>query len=168
MPDDNGKEETKVFTTSHRQFELFRDEFLKWKDRFGLQGWEVFFEQSDAGETMACIRVGNTLLDRNASVVLNHKWQDYPPTDYACRKSGFHEACELLLFRIAFLASARYICQEDVKEEIHHLVRVLENVLFKEEESEKTDSLYFSTPARKRGGKHGKGKEGNTAAVQGI
>ena len=49
------------------------------------------------------------------------------PTEYNIRKCGYHEATELLLSKINDLVRSRNVTDRQIEEEIHRLIRILEN-----------------------------------------
>ena len=68
------------------------------------------------------------------SVCLSKTWDNVEPTDFEIRKSAFHEACEVLLYPLRYLAEARFLTDSEIDPEVHNVIRTLENVLFKKEE----------------------------------
>jgi hypothetical protein len=120
----------KVATTPEH-FAVFKEEFLRWVDIFGLKGWEIIFEHKDPPEASRAY-IGYTVTGRCATVFLSPEWENFsePPTNQMVKKSAFHEACELLLARLYMLSMERYVQKDEIKEEIHAIIRTLENVLF--------------------------------------
>ncbi len=120
--------------TSAHDFEIFVKECKKWIEIYGLKGWSVYYfhEHNDKIENSgASIRFGS-LEGRVSSIFLEPDWQGNPVTSYQLRKSAFHEISELLFSRIYYLAAARFLhSDEEIEEEIHNLIRILENVLWK-------------------------------------
>ena len=115
--------------TTPEQFEIFKVEFTKWQKFFGLLGWEVSFDHRDI-EHRGTITFD--IASRCATVTLGKKWDNYDieidKVDIC--KTAFHEACELLLGRLRVLALARFLHQEEIDEEVHVIVRTLENVFW--------------------------------------
>ena len=68
--------------------------------------------------------------NRSISIVLAKNWGDRVVTDIEIDKTAFHEVCELLMMRIRFIAEARFLTDEETGEEIHNIIRILENVVW--------------------------------------
>lgn len=119
--------------TNARDFEIFVKECKKWIEIYGLKGWSVYYfheHNNKIENALASIRFGS-LDGRVASIFLEPDWQDNRVTSYQLRKSAFHEVGELLFARIGYLASYRYLRSGDeIEEETHNLIRILENVLW--------------------------------------
>ena len=118
-------------TTTHH-FEVFKKEFLKWVDFWGLKGWAIEFGHTINKDARASIAW--RLTGRIAFVQLSREWEqrDSVITDNEVRKSAFHESCELLMGRLEMMASGKTQNNKDcVEEEIHNVIRTLENVVFK-------------------------------------
>jgi hypothetical protein len=118
--------------TTKKQFEIFKEECEKWIDYFGLKNWQVEYEhvEIERGRAQACFNcVGGV-----AVLSLDIDWDESSDfvNDKNVRKSAFHEVCELLFGRINDMVGQRWgLIEEDVEEEIHRLIRTLENVVFK-------------------------------------
>ena len=125
------KEVTEKVSTTPEHFAVFKEEFLRWVDIFGLKGWEIFFEHKDPPETCRAY-IGYTLTGRCATAYLSPEWINFsePPTDAMVRKVAFHEACELLLARFNILCQERSVQRDEIREELHAIIRTMENVLF--------------------------------------
>ena len=117
------------YKTSKTQFKLFQDECWKWINIFGLKGYEYTFEHDDS-DTSARAHFGVNVVGRVAVITLTKTWGLERPTDLEVKKSAFHEICEVLLVRLNDIASQRGFCEEDLEEEIHNVIRILENTLF--------------------------------------
>lgn len=123
--------ESKKVMTTPEHFKVFKGEFLRWIDIFGLKAWEIFFDHREPPEPCRAYLSYNTS-GRVATVMLSPAWENFdePPTKEMIRKVAFHEACELLLARFNILAQERYVQRDEIREELHTIIRTLENVVF--------------------------------------
>lgn len=117
------------FELDESHFEIFKDEFQYWCEVYGLKGWEVtfWFTEVEDGSRAQCHtdQTGRVIV-----AVLGKKWQATEPTEYEVRRSAFHEASELFLAKINDIARARTITAPAIEEEIHNIIRTLENILW--------------------------------------
>ena len=115
--------------TTEAEFETYKGSVELWLDVFGLKGWEHHFKMKNTGDAAAMViwdRVG-----RICTFFLANRFYSRP-TEEMLKRYGFHEVCELLLGIVNDLAKSRFVASEDsVDAEIHNVIRVLENVLFK-------------------------------------
>ena len=115
--------------TSPKHFKMFKNEFNYWVDKFGLTGWKIDFEHGggedvdDANAWLNVHSVKGRLVTAGLAKTVDCL-EDI--SQYA-----FHEVSELLLTRIMFIAECRYCQPEEITEECHNLIRILENVVFK-------------------------------------
>jgi phosphomevalonate kinase len=66
-------------------------------------------------------------------VCLNKNWCGEEPTEESVRQSAYHECVELLLSKLNMLIRQRSVLEREVEEEIHVVIRTLENVHFYED-----------------------------------
>ena len=122
-------------TTEH--FEIFKNEAEKWIVFFSLLDWAVYFFHEDNATSGPCRAWSATVQEgKAASLGLSLNWNDDNDdviiTDYDVKKSAFHEVCELLLRKLWKLADTRYgVTESDVEEELHSVIRRLENSVWK-------------------------------------
>ena len=116
---------------TQKHFEIFKKECLKWIDFFGLVQWQIHFTFKSL-ENRA--QIAFNCVSGCATIILSSKWEENSKdfiNDYNIRKAAFHEVCELLLGRLNDMVSQRYGLNEgDVDEEIHRIIRTLENKVF--------------------------------------
>lgn len=125
--------------TTSSDFKVFKSECDKWIDTFGLKAWSVHYEHKDVGkDTLASCYYDVT--NRIATLVLSKGWDDDEVTDYQVRKSAFHEVCELLMANMRTLAEYRYTTRLEIEEEIHAIIRTLENTIYRGGRVEKNDN----------------------------
>jgi hypothetical protein len=120
-------------TTTEEHFELFKLECAIWLDIFGLKGWKIEYLHDGADNTKerdlawtSCHTVG-----RVATIGLQKDWLSTEPTEYRIRQTAFHEVCEVLLDRLETIANTRIIGPDEIREETHNIIRILENVVWK-------------------------------------
>ena len=118
-------------TTKHH-FEMFKAECEKWIERFGMFGWRYYYQHEDLkeGSQIAYCFYPEEPTDRVFTLGLSINLQNLQETELDIRRSAFHEVMESFLFRMNYLAKARYIQPEEINEENHHIIRTLENVVF--------------------------------------
>ena len=117
--------------TTKKDFKTFCTEVDRWINLYGLRGWEitVTHEELDEGWAAKCVF---WMQDRAAEVTLAKTWDSdkFEINDSEIRKAAFHEMTELLMSRLQIIAESRYILQREIEEEVHNVIKVLENVLF--------------------------------------
>ena len=118
--------------TTKEQFKAFKAECEKWIKCFGLLGWRFYYQHADIeGNQLAYCCFPDEPEDRVFTLGFTvNLGATYCDTDL--KRSAFHEVMEALLYRIRYLAHVRYIQPEEINEEIHNLIRILENVVYKE------------------------------------
>lgn len=112
--------------TTKAHFDLFKKEFLRWVDKLGLKGWNFYFQHVAREKTNACILPPDKLEVRNITVCLN---TDVDEEEINMKRLALHEALEVLLLRLSFIAACRFCQQEEIDEERHHIIMTLEKVL---------------------------------------
>lgn len=112
----------------NKDFELFQEEFLKYQNLLGLNGYQVYFRYESLGnDTRASIDLNQ--IDMVATVWLN---STLPEKDKPCRsvqQSAKHEAIHLLLGRLDHRGRYRYTSEHEIDEAIEELVFRLEKVI---------------------------------------
>jgi len=116
-----------TYKTTKRHFEIFKKEFLKWRDFWGLFQYRVYFYHGDID---ACYgRCDADLGAMHATITLSDEWPK-PINDYSIKQTAFHECCELLLARFNVNAYYRHATKNDIEESNHEIIRTLENKIF--------------------------------------
>jgi hypothetical protein len=112
--------------TTRKDFEIFKKEFLRWVDKFGLKGYRLLFHHEPLDDNYAEILTSEE--SKTAIISLNSKPSKnayyYKPQVHAK-----HEAIHLFLSRFQNLAGSRYLQSDDITEEVEKLVRILEKIL---------------------------------------
>jgi len=117
------------------QFEIFKQECAKWVDFFGLKNWQIHYLFKQIQNNRA--EVTYDIVGGIATITLNKSWVEMDPSlvnDRAIKKTAFHEICELFLCRLGYMVNQRYgLIYPDVEEEIHKIIRTLENVVWEDQ-----------------------------------
>ena len=116
--------------TTEKDFNLFKKESMRWVGIFGLINWEIIFNKDPAEHNLAeCTTIQSAKI---ATLSLQEDWSDcdQKKDTYTIKKTAFHEVCELLLSKFNALAHDRHCRAEEIEEERHNIIKVLENVLF--------------------------------------
>ena len=113
---------------SNKDFEIFKREFEKYRQCFGLTGFATFYQYEPTAEGFA--HIDYSLSDMSAIVTLNSE----PPTRVKgyprnIRKLAKHEAIHLLLARLTWNANMRYTTQDVVNEVEEEIVIKLEGLI---------------------------------------
>ena len=122
----------KTYTLTEQHFKKFKEYFDFWINEFGLKAWEIayFFkktEDHDEEDARASVQ-----FDNGARIVvccLNKRWCGSDPTQHNLSKCAYHEVLELMFGKLNELTRVK--CTEsDITEELHRVIRILENVHF--------------------------------------
>jgi len=121
-----------MYETTDEDFIIFKQECQKWIEFFGLFGWDVFYYHENLKNRMFanCTYTG---FNRIASIRLNKEFLKEHYSVYQLKQTAFHEICELLFARIHIINDSRFCGNDEMEEEIHNIIRILENKLFKME-----------------------------------
>lgn len=104
----------------------FKKLFLKWAEYFDLSDWKFYFEQKRLTGNFATVRYN--VHGCICVVVLTNRiaQKDRSSLD----QIAFHEAMEVFLGRLVFLAEARYLDESEITTETHRIIRFFENKTF--------------------------------------
>jgi len=105
----------------NKDFELFKKEFKRWQEKFGLNGWRVYFKYESFGDGYANITID--LEDVCATVRLNESSSKENKELRKIEDIAKHEAIHLLLANLAQLGRRRYINTSELyiaEEELAH------------------------------------------------
>jgi hypothetical protein len=123
----------KAHKTTTEHFELFKQEHQKWVDFFGLKEWKVYYihgGSEDDGNSLAW-SIFNADNSRIVTIGLTVDLGETIPTEHLIMESAFHEACEMLLYKLYILGIQRFLRVEELEEARHEVIRTLENAVFK-------------------------------------
>jgi len=116
------------------QFELFKKECLKWIDIFGMKGYRFYFRHQDFGEAAAYCEYPTEIQHRffilGLSVNFSDDYADIDLSPEAIKRNAFHEVAEAFMCRMSVLANSRCVREDEIKEERHNIIHVLERLIF--------------------------------------
>lgn len=119
-----------MYETDDKQFDFFRSEFIKWAKLLGLVSWEFCFFNGMLEDKDAQAFIIDYQEDRLAKVYYSSSWS-IEPTLKDISKVAFHEACEVFLSDIeSLLDPENKDEEEEIRREIHKIIRTLENIVF--------------------------------------
>ena len=108
-------------------FELFKKEFQKWQQRFGLIGYKVYFKYEPLDSSFANIYVNQD--EMVVTVTLNSKLPDKDKPFKDVKQSAKHEAIHLLVGKLDQNARYRYVSEHEIHESVEELVFKLEELI---------------------------------------
>jgi len=119
---------------TEQDYENFKDEFRYWTQRYSLNNWEFhFFFEDDSEENPSRARLMTDHDARICLVTLCKVWEGEEPTEIAIRQSAYHEVVELLLSNMNLLIRQRSVLEREVEEQVHVVIRTLENAHYFED-----------------------------------
>jgi hypothetical protein len=116
--------------TTEKHFEIFKRECEKWIKRFGLLGHRFYYIHADGPtQYLAYCICPNAHQDRVFTLGLSKTLNcDYSMINL--KRAAFHEVMEAFLYRLNNVARCRYVVPEEIEDEVHNIIRTLENVVF--------------------------------------
>jgi len=112
--------------TSKKYFERFKAEFLRWQKELGLTQYRESFAHKNLDKAFA--QLYTQQIDKLFVAYLNTNIEGDMPDD-GPEAHARHEALHLLLSRLVWLGSSRYIAESELDEEAEAIVVRLEKVL---------------------------------------
>lgn len=120
--------------TTSKHFEIFKSECEKWIEIMGLLGHRFYFmHNDDNNDALAWCVYPDNHEDRAFTLGLTKTLRKDRINDFSLldiKRSAFHEVMEAFLYRIRNLSMCRFISPEEVDDEVHNIIRTLENVLY--------------------------------------
>jgi hypothetical protein len=114
--------------TTEQDFQDFQKAFQKWVNIFGLQEYRIVCYHEKLEDVYAHININEP--GKLAEVSFNLEFIDTQKAGYVNPEyHAKHEAIHLLLHRILWIGSRRFINEQDLTEEWERLVRKLEKIL---------------------------------------
>lgn len=110
-----------------KDFENFQENFIKYQQRFGLSGWQVYFKHEPLEKVFATVTF--RLVDMVATVRLNSKLQDKDIPFKGVKRNTKHEALHLLVGRLEQIAESRYTSADEIYEAAEELVNKLDGLI---------------------------------------
>lgn len=124
------------YVLDETHFEVFKEEFEYWVEVYGLRGWEITYWLTEVDD-QARAQCHSDQTGRVIVAVLGKTWQATEPTEYEIRRSAFHECSELFLAKINDIARSRTVTAPAIEEEIHNIIRTLENIMWEKDLAER-------------------------------
>ncbi len=124
----------KYHKTSETDFEVFKASCERYIRFFGVSGWEISFAHNDKHPLNRATTEAE-LGPRHVCFTLTKSKWSYKPTERELKLLGFHEAVELLLFKLQTYADERHPVG-DLSDIVHEVVHMLENSVFNMVESQ--------------------------------
>jgi len=117
--------------TTKSHFEIFKKEFIKWMDYFGLKDFHYSFHHEELEFSYAEVR--SIYTGRRYEVYLNTELPDgefarIKPNDFM-KHLAFHECAECLLCGLREMASNRRFDPEAFDREVHGVINRLQNAI---------------------------------------
>lgn len=120
---------------SKKLFNTFKAECEKWLKILGLNDWQVHYRHEKINNRA---EIHFDCVGRLATIILSTSWPGWDQdlvNEENIKRSAFHEVCELLLGPLNDMVGQRYgLNVDDKEEEIHRVIRTLENTLFEARE----------------------------------
>lgn len=113
--------------TSEEDFKIFKEEFIKWQKKLGLQGYNVRFEVSRDDNNYATCAVNES--GKTALITFSKFIKERDKTWHDPKAHAKHEVLHLLLHRIVYLGEQRYTNSGEIIQEWEKLVIILEKVV---------------------------------------
>jgi hypothetical protein len=122
---------TSKHDTTPEEFELFKSECLRWIGFFGLTDWKVDFVHEKLNSDGYAECRFNGVASKFVIMALGISCSKYHRKFLRIEQTAFHEVCELLLYPLEYLGTARYVQPEEFEPARHGIIRSLENSVYK-------------------------------------
>lgn len=119
----------KKYKTTKDDFNYFIKEVSYWLPKLNLKDYAVIFLHIELEQKESFAWVEPDLINKTATFGLSTDWGWLQADKYQLAKCAFHEACELLLYKLHYSLTEFY-SYKYVDEMRHEVVRTLESVLF--------------------------------------
>lgn len=124
--------------TLQQKIQFFTNEVQYYIEYFGLVDWKLFVNEIDKEEVIkekelcATCYVGD-IENRTVAISYNKDWIDEENCLKTISQVAFHEVMELMLSKLNAFSNSRefFIPESIITEEIHKIIRTLENKVFK-------------------------------------
>jgi hypothetical protein len=113
--------------TTKKDFKRFRDEFNRWVQILGLNDYKIYFDHRRLDDVFA-----NIVIDERGKVATVTMTKELSPVNaevFFPEEHAKHEAIHLLLNKLFWLGTCRYVRDAELQDEWERLVRVLEKAL---------------------------------------
>lgn len=119
-----------VLQTTDEEFEIFQRSVRYWIEKFGLKGWRISFNQRSMGDKGYFAELDYHMMNRSCVFCFTLDYKKISEVEFDPDNLGFHEVSELLMSRLRVLSSERFISEDEITEEIHAIIRMLENTVY--------------------------------------
>lgn len=109
-----------------KKYKDYTDKFIK---ELGLNSWEIFITMSNKDDGARSIAAMCSRIGRQMEIKPDKRWLKSNPSDKELEIVAYHEVLEVLLLRIRGMLMVEF-SEERVDEEIHTVIRTLENAKF--------------------------------------
>jgi len=116
------------YKTTKKNFAEFKKECEYWIEYFGLSDWQIHFDHCEVKDGRASCWAD--IIGKLCTIELSTEW-NASPVKWEIKKVAFHEICELLINQLGVLAKWGHSI-DIVNEQLHYVIRRLENTIFKE------------------------------------
>ena len=123
-----------------RRVKVFKHEFNRLVQYFGLYDWEIFFKEDKESKrykaycTWEKIKSNEESNGQQAIIFYAKKWiEDKEVSDKEIKQTTFHEFMELLLGRLRDFSvnTSIVISEREIDTEIHRIIGIFENTIYK-------------------------------------
>ena len=105
----------------------FSETFTTYQEKFGLNGYQIYFQTAPIGDSYANIFINQDGMV--ATVTLNNAVSKEDKSHQDIHKNAKHEALHLLVGRFSDYAQSRYVTRADITEAEEELVRRLDTLI---------------------------------------
>jgi hypothetical protein len=116
--------------TLKQKINFFKSEAKRFIAIHGLINYAVFFDSDENPECRASCEMPDS--NRQLTIGYNETWLRQTDDCDEISKTAYHEVIELLLAKLRLMASEKesYYSNVMIDEEIHRIIRLLENIYF--------------------------------------
>jgi len=116
---------------TEKDFEVFKEHFNGYVEKFGLTGYQIYFDFSVLKESSESSFASIT--SDSLSMIANVEYNKFIPQEAIkninIKKTAKHEAIHLLLGKLDNLARARYVTPPEIRTEVEELVNKLTDLI---------------------------------------
>ena len=114
--------------TTKKEFEVFKEEFMRWIDKLGINEYRIDFFLDPLDDSFAEITINH--MGRAVKVALSDNISKRDRSaGHDIKSHAKHEALHLLIGRLCWLGEERHLSDGAIYEESEKLVRKLEDLL---------------------------------------
>lgn len=113
----------------NNDFELFKSEFKKWQEKFGLSGWATYFTSEKLNEKCTFAELRRDIENMTATACLNNEIAEDNQQFKDIERSAKHEAIHLLVGRLSDCGRYRFVNEDELNEAEEELVHKLEGLI---------------------------------------